>query len=100
MICDELDTQQNLVNLSLRKNVLRKNPKTKDFVESLTKFLQTAPAIMNLDISGMYIGDEGIVKIMNDGVANSKTLAAVNFAYNEVSHWTRIQIYSLLTMSL
>ena len=34
---------------------------------------------------------------MCDGVAESKTMASVDFSENQVSHWTRIQIYHQMT---
>ena len=51
---------------------------------------------MHLDISGMFIGETGIQKIILEGVKKSKTLAALHFANNEVSHWGRIQIYRIM----
>ena len=62
----------------------------------MVTFLQTAPAIMSLDISGMFIGETGVTKIILEGVKKSKTLASLNFANNEVSHWGRIQIYRIM----
>ena len=79
LICEELESQQGLQNLSFRKNVVRNNAKTYEFVDSMVKLLASAPALMHLDISEMFIGDEGISKIMIEGVAESKSMAGVHF---------------------
>ena len=44
----------------------------------------------------MFIGETGVTKIILEGVKKSKTLASLNFANNEVSHWGRIQIYRIM----
>jgi len=62
----------------------------------MTELVATAPALMHLDISGMYMGDKNIEQILIEGVAESKTLAAVHFQDNQVTHWTRIRIYHAL----
>ena len=111
MICDELETQQGLQSLSFRKNVIKPyrkidprtgmlvvdRSKTDEFCQNLLKLILSAPALMHLDLGGMYIGDEGIETIMCEGVAASKTLAAVHIQDNAISHWTRMKIYYTLT---
>ena len=57
MICVELETQQGLQSLSFRKNVIRDGDKTYEFCQSLLKLILSAPALMHLDVSGMYIGN-------------------------------------------
>ena len=76
--------------------MLRNNAGTLAFADALSRLVASAPAMLHLDISGMYIGDEGIKRIMVEGVAESKTLAAIHFADNQVNHWTRVQIYYAL----
>jgi len=78
-ICLELEQMQGLQNLNLRKNVIRGKVPTKSFSEALARLVASAPALMHLDISGMFLDDGGVRKIMIEGVAESKTLAAVHF---------------------
>ena len=78
-ICGELEMLQELQNLSFAKNVLRNHHKVTEFSDALTKLILAGVCLIHLDISGMYIGDAGIKRIMCDGVANSKTLAGVHF---------------------
>ena len=85
MICVELEAQQGLQSLSFRNNVVSngfysgsKSYDIDEFCQSLTKLVLNAPALMHLDVGGMYIGDEGIETIMLEGVALSKSLAAVH----------------------
>ena len=108
-ICKELETQQGLINLNFRKNVIRNREITtriRDgpsekiktlpfFVTAMTELIKAAPALMHLDISGMFIGDEGIKSII-EGVAESKILAAIHFQDNKISHWTRLSIFTKL----
>ena len=49
-----------------------------EFCESLQKLIVSAPALMHLDVGGMFIGDSGIEMIMLEGVAVSKSLAAIH----------------------
>lgn len=63
----------------------------------MTELVSQAPAMMHLDISGMFIGDKNIEQILIEGVVESKTLAAVHFQDNQVTNWTRIRIYHALT---
>ena len=77
-----------------------KKPKIDEFVDSMIKLLESSPALMHLDISGMFIGDDGVGSIMMDGVALSKTLAGVHLQDNNVSHWTRMRIFARLTMGV
>ena len=51
------------------------------FADALNKLIVAAPALMHLDISQMYMGDTSTKTIM-DGVAESKTLAAVHLSDN------------------
>lgn len=63
----------------------------------MAKFVAQAQALIHLDISGMYMGDEATKRIMIEGVAESKTMAAIHLEENLITHWTRIQIYHTLT---
>ena len=112
-ICIELESMIELQSLSFRKNVLRENPNSNEwnevnpnrrnksesmlFAEALANLVKTAQALVHLDISGMFLGDEKTRTILCDGVAESKTMAAVHFADNQLTHWTRIQIYHQMT---
>ena len=71
-----------------------------DFCANLQKLVLSAAALMHLDVGGMYIGDAGIEAIMIEGVAHSKSLAAVHIQDNKLSHWTRMRIYATLTRSV
>lgn len=68
-ICEELETQQGLINLNFRKNVIRNAETSESFVAAMTSLVKAAPALMHLDISGMFLGDEGIKTIVCEGVA-------------------------------
>ena len=76
--------------------MVREGLKLYQFCESLTKLLVNSTQLFHLDISGMFIGDQGIRQILLEGVAPSKTLAAIHFRDNKVSHWLRLQIYYAL----
>ena len=62
----------------------------------MAKLVVASPALMHLDISGMFMGGTAIKKIMIEGVAESKTLAAVHFADNQVSLFSRMVIFHIL----
>ena len=97
LMCEELESMIDLQSLSFRKNVLWKNPEVGDFASALTKLVASAPALIHLDFSAMFLGDQETKKVMIDGVYESKTLAAVHLSDNQISHWTRLQIYAKMT---
>ena len=51
---------------------------------------------MHVDISGMFIGDAAVKRILIEGAAESKTLAAIHFSDNKISTKTRLQIYEAM----
>ena len=63
----------------------------------MTTLIINSSALVRLDISGMFIGDEGITQIMCEGVAVSEILASVCFTDNKTSHWNRLKIFATLT---
>ena len=81
-ICAELESMIDLQSLSFRKNVLWNHPQVNEFSEALTKLVASAPALIHLDFSAMFLGDEATKSIMLDGVYESKTLAAVHLSDN------------------
>lgn len=91
-ICTVLDNSLSIQSLSFAKNVLRNNPKVDIFAETLTSMIKNTQ-IFHLELNGMFIGDKGIEKIICEGVAASKTMAAVHFQDNRISHWLRLKIY-------
>ena len=88
----ELEDNQSLINLSLRNNVLRQHKSNAQVASSLAKISQ-APYFLHLEISGMLLGSEKVLKIVEEGVSHSKTMLGFHFNDNRVDHWTRMRIH-------
>jgi len=69
---------------------------SKQFIESLTTLIRQSPSLFHLDISGMNIGSEGMMMIVQEGVKESTSLAAFHFSDNRVDEWTRCKINKIL----
>ena len=70
-ICQRLERNQYLQNISFRGNVLRTHKSNKAFVESLSTLIRQSPALMHVDISGMNLKGDSVLQIVKDGVLHS-----------------------------
>ena len=57
--------------------------------------IQNSKVLTHLDLSGMYLGDQFVKKIVMEGVAPSLSIAAFHFDGNRVSEEVRKKIYQI-----
>lgn len=57
--------------------------------------IQNSKVLTHLDLSGMYLGDQFVKKIVIEGVAPSLSIAAFHFDGNRVSEEARKKIYQI-----
>ena len=74
---------------------MRKHATNALAVECLIKLMKNSRALIHLDLSGMFLGDKFITKIVIEGVAPSRSIAAFHFEGNKVSEDAKRKIYKI-----
>lgn len=91
----EIEQMVQLQNLSLARNVLRKHPSNKQVIDGLIRMISTSKLMTHLDLSGMFLGDFVVKRIVMEAVALSKSLAAFHFDGNKLSDEARRTVYKI-----
>ena len=82
---NETSLSAHLQNLSFRNNVLRKHPTNDAFIEKIILSITQNYQLKHLDISGMFMGETFVEKIIEEGVLKSQSLIGVHFRENKLT---------------